>query len=78
MSTRSHWSTIMTPEQLTEYFNTWPEFGRCNRADVRAAWFGKSLAQLDRARAEAWFCNDGERFMLARTMIAINTAAMGA
>jgi len=67
----SHWATILTPAQIDAHFSIYPEYGRVNRHNLRAAWDGRTVDQLKAARGEAWLCNEGERFMLARSFLAM-------
>lgn len=68
----SKWTTILTPEQIDAHFAIYGEYGRVNRHNLRAAWDGLTVDQLRVARHEAWLCNQSERFMLARSFLAIH------
>jgi hypothetical protein len=67
----SHWATILTPVQLEAHFAIYGEYGRINRHNLRASWEGRTVDQLKVARHQAWLCNDGHSFMLARSFLAI-------
>lgn len=67
----SKWATILTPAQIDAHFAIYPEFGRISRADMRAPWERRTVDELKVARHQAWLCNDGESFMLARSFLAL-------
>ncbi len=66
----SNWSTIMTPAQIDAYFTRFPQY-QALMSRERAVWEARTVDQLKAARGEAWNCNDGERFMLARSFLAL-------
>lgn len=66
----SHWATILTPAQIDAHFTRFPEH-RAFDEQARRVWEGRTVDQLKAERADAWRCNDGESFMLARSFLAI-------
>ena len=74
----SHWSTILNAEQLQEHFMRY-RYNDPHWHDTRRDWWmSRTAAQLDAERAGAWCCNDGESYMLARSLLAINAETQGA
>lgn len=69
-----NWATIFTPEQIARHWaemaEHWPTMAR----DCRAWWESRTVPELHGRLAGAWYANEMEAYVLARSYIARRNA----
>jgi hypothetical protein len=66
----SYWSQILTRAEVREFLMQHVELSPRTIAANCETWLGRDARQLRSAQNAAWLCNDGESFMLARSLLA--------
>jgi hypothetical protein len=78
LSFEIHWNTVLTAEQIEEYFQLTykldPRFARLERE----FWQSRTAPQLAALAAGAWRSNDRETFVMAKSYAALAPSAVGA
>ena len=66
----SNWSKILTRAQVEAHLMAHLELDPVTIPQECKWWLGRDAVQLRVERAAAWRCNDGERYMIAQSLLA--------
>jgi hypothetical protein len=71
----SYWSTILTRAEVRDFLMAHVELSPYTITANANAWLAMDARALRSRQSGAWLCNDGEGFMLARSLLADLTRA---
>jgi hypothetical protein len=66
----SNWTKILTRAEVRDHLMAHVELDPVTIPANAASWLNKDARQLHSAQNAAWLCNDGESFMIARSLLA--------